>query len=87
MECPHCQKELPGKKCPECDTVVPLHSHYCLQCGVHLEDQVAGQAGTEEDLELDDRILCPDGTCTGIIVEGRCSECGKPYGDDHTHEA
>jgi hypothetical protein len=24
-------------------------------------------------------VLCPDGTCTGIIVDGKCTECGKPH--------
>lgn len=34
-----------------------------------------------EDLELDlgRRVLCPDGTCTGVIgPDGKCSECGRP---------
>jgi len=35
-----------------------------------------------EDIDFDNRVLCPDGTCTGIIVDGRCSECGKAEGDE-----
>ena len=31
------------------------------------------------DPELDERELCPDGMCIGVIgANGRCKECGKP---------
>lgn len=31
----------------------------------------------ENDLDLDERQLCPDGGCTGVIGDdGRCKECG-----------
>ena len=31
----------------------------------------------EEELDLDNRELCPDGSCTGVIgPDGRCKECG-----------
>lgn len=36
----------------------------------------------EEAFDMDDRVLCPDGTCTGIIVDGKCSECGKSLTDE-----
>ena len=32
------------------------------------------------DQEWDNRILCSDGNCIGVIgSDGRCKECGKPY--------
>ena len=31
----------------------------------------------DNGLEFEDRVLCSDGTCTGIIVNGKCTECGK----------
>jgi hypothetical protein len=32
------------------------------------------------DNEWDQRLLCPDGNCIGIIgADGRCKECGLPY--------
>ena len=37
-----------------------------------IEDQDSG-------FDLENRVLCPDGTCTGIIVNGKCSECGTAY--------
>jgi hypothetical protein len=35
------------------------------------------------DTEWDQRVLCSDGNCIGIIgVDGRCKVCGLPYGGD-----
>ena len=35
-------------------------------------------ADPDETLDLDDRVLCPDGACIGVIgPDGRCSECGR----------
>lgn len=31
----------------------------------------------DDGIDFEERILCPDGTCLGIIVGGKCSECGK----------
>ena len=49
-----------------------------MNCGVPLKEN-SETASDQEDFGLEDRILCPDGTCTGIIVDGKCTECGKPY--------
>jgi hypothetical protein len=47
------------------------------------EEEVSiGQPDDNEDLDLENRILCPDGACTGIIVNGRCTECGRQYPDE-----
>ena len=60
-----------------------------MQCGSLLaeknqEETQREETEPEESFELDDRILCPDGNCTGIIIDGRCSECGKPYADSNS---
>lgn len=35
---------------------------------------------TEEDIDWDNRTLCSDESCIGVIgPDGRCKECGKPY--------
>jgi hypothetical protein len=47
-----------------------------LRCPLRTERE---STSDQEDFDLEDRILCPDGTCTGIIVNGKCTECGKPY--------
>ncbi len=32
------------------------------------------------DLDWENRTLCSDGNCIGVIgPDGRCKECGKPY--------
>ncbi len=34
------------------------------------------------DMDWENRILCSDGNCIGIIgPDGRCKECGKKYDD------
>ncbi len=79
MRCPYCGKELPGSPCPHCDAVVPEEAQYCMACGAFLgrgEDDAGGEDG-ENGFDIENRVLCPDGTCTGIIIDGRCTECGK----------
>lgn len=35
---------------------------------------------TKSDSEWDQRVLCSDGNCIGIIgADGRCKTCGAPY--------
>ena len=35
---------------------------------------------SKADIEWENRILCSDGNCIGIIgPDGRCKECNKPY--------
>lgn len=37
----------------------------------------------KDDLDWENRRLCIDGNCIGVIgPDGRCKECGKPAGDD-----
>jgi hypothetical protein len=49
-----------------------------MECGVQFDtEKVENQSQTDEEFDLDDRVLCPDGTCTGIMINGKCSECGK----------
>ena len=34
----------------------------------------------DADIEWDNRILCSDGNCIGVIgADGRCKECGKEH--------
>ena len=34
----------------------------------------------DADIEWDDRVLCSDGNCIGVIgADGRCKECGKEH--------
>jgi len=37
------------------------------------------EADTKPDDEWENRVLCSDGNCIGVIgPDGRCKECGKP---------
>ena len=38
------------------------------------------EAAGGNDLDWDNRVLCSDGNCIGVIgADGRCKECGKEY--------
>jgi hypothetical protein len=38
---------------------------------------------TSEASSWENRVLCSDGNCIGVIgPDGRCKECGKPYDSD-----
>ena len=38
---------------------------------------------TQSDIEWENRILCSDESCIGVIGQnGRCKECGIPYDGD-----
>jgi len=64
-----------------------------MACGISLKESVPPVSRDESflddeaDIDFDDRELCPDGTCTGIMVDGRCSECGKAPGEVETPKA
>ena len=83
MKCPHCEKELSDSLCPECGEGVLKGANYCMMCGAALAEgltHVAEQDGfldDSEEIDLESRVLCPDGSCTGIIVGGKCTECGR----------
>ena len=82
MKCPNCHEEIPGKECPNCGAESPLNSRYCTNCGELIEEmeiQSDSWSDDKEGFDMEDRVLCPDGTCTGIIVDGKCTECGKAY--------
>ncbi len=81
MECPHCGESLPSKTCPDCREEVPDNSRYCMMCGALFEeDEEAPPEDEAGGPDFENRVLCPDGTCTGIIENGRCTECGKRPG-------
>jgi len=82
MKCPHCDKEILGKTCPDCGETMPEEAQYCMRCGSLLvahDDDVDFGSGDIDELDFENRVLCPDGTCTGIIVDGKCTECGKSF--------
>jgi 6-pyruvoyltetrahydropterin/6-carboxytetrahydropterin synthase len=84
MKCPHCDKEIPGITCPECQESIPEESSYCLYCGADLRSASTGEdtttsAGDTDSIDFEDRIPCSDGNCIGIIINGKCNMCGRHY--------
>ena len=81
MKCPHCGEEIPGSACPHCESTNPDDAAYCMTCGAFLgkaeTDGLPGADESDDEFDLENRELCPDGLCTGIIVGGRCTECGR----------
>ena len=86
MKCPNCEEEIPGSPSPECGATAPDGANYCMECGSSLVREEAGSLDNESGFDLEDRALCPDGTCTGIIVDGKCTDCGKVPGEEETSE-
>jgi len=84
MKCPYCNKEISGTTCPECHESIPKESSYCLNCGAYLNnnptegDDSIGSGGSES-VDFEDRIPCADGSCIGIIIDGKCNICGRRY--------
>lgn len=77
MKCPHCEHEIPGKTCPNCGETTPGDASFCMNCGNPIDHKAELPLDDEDEFDFENRVLCPDGTCTGIIVDGRCTECGK----------
>ena len=82
MKCPHCDKDIPGITCPECQESIPEESSYCLYCGADLrststEEDPATSAEDADSIDFEHRIPCPDGNCIGIIINGKCTICGR----------
>ena len=81
MECPRCHQKISGKECPNCGREIPSDSRYCMKCGAEVEFEAA-VAIEEDDFDLENRVLCPDGACTGIVIDGKCIECGRPFTEE-----
>jgi zinc ribbon protein len=77
MKCPHCEKEISGIPCPKCGESAPEGAKYCMSCGALMEKKAAAPADDTDSYDLENRVLCPDGTCTGIVIKGHCTDCGK----------
>jgi hypothetical protein len=79
MKCPHCETDLPSRKCLICEKEIPLYGQYCCHCGTAVPKEEEN-VDSQDAGGFSDRILCSDGTCIGVInTDGVCTECGKPY--------
>lgn len=76
MICEKCASEIETVICKKCDREILPLGDYCYFCGASLNKKTDEE---EEALDLSTRILCSDGTCIGIVENGVCKLCGKPY--------
>jgi len=65
-----------GRKASAIDRAVPAD--------ISSPDPSGTDAGkSPDDLDWENRTLCIDGNCIGVIgPDGRCKECGTPFVDD-----
>ncbi|MFH1138062.1 MAG: hypothetical protein V1816_18480 [Pseudomonadota bacterium] len=81
--CQNCGCEIPGLECGQCQGKNPLDAAFCCYCGQKLNQENPVVQPIEiggDPFDVDNRILCSDESCIGVINEqGVCSECGRPY--------
>jgi hypothetical protein len=79
----------PDGRCKECGKPGATATVDPRNRGLRSEEEVAEELEaniTKGDIaeapdDFDDRQLCSDGTCVGLIGrDGRCKECGQPAG-------
>ena len=46
---------------------------------VSISEDVVNGTDEEDEFDIESRVPCSDGNCIGIIRNGRCNICGKPY--------
>jgi hypothetical protein len=69
--CKECGKPYPESPDGDTDTA---------QADSSLQEDLDEQPAPRSDDAWENRILCSDETCIGVIgPDGRCKECGKPY--------
>lgn len=75
MICEKCGLETETTRCNSCGKDVLRLGSHCYFCGAGLS-----VAMVVEETDFDNRVLCSDGACIGVINEqGVCKVCGKPY--------
>jgi hypothetical protein len=77
MICEKCAGEIETLLCKNCNENVSKLGPYCYICGNKFEKDAIETE--ESDIDLESRILCSDGTCIGVVENGFCKLCGKPY--------
>jgi hypothetical protein len=77
MVCEKCAAEMDTVRCQGCGSTIIKLGPYCYSCGSALKVEIV-QTGDDE-FDLSQRILCSDGNCIGVVENGTCKLCGKPY--------
>ena len=83
--CKECGKPLEGRPSAP-DTQPPPETENLASEPKESDTEAAaepvetGEATAQTDLEWENRTLCVDESCIGVIgPDGRCKECGKPF--------
>ncbi len=78
MICEKCAGEVETVLCKSCGGNIVKLGPFCYACGTKFEKE-REEAEEGAGINLEDRILCSDGTCIGVVENGVCKLCGKPY--------
>ena len=78
MICEKCAAEMDTLLCRGCGSTIIKLGPYCYSCGSALTKEEPREVGDDE-IDLSGRVLCSDGNCIGVVENGRCKLCGKPY--------
>ena len=82
MICEKCSQEFESIVCAHCGLTILKLGPYCYNCGKTIENELkvidTNEVNTSE-IDFSSRILCSDGTCIGVVENGVCRVCGKPY--------
>ncbi len=77
LECENCGFEARSQTCSACRERVPAWAKFCPLCGAGLRSEPAPEV-TGDPFSMENRRLCPDGNCIGILgADNRCVVCGK----------
>lgn len=69
--------ELPGKTGPTIES--PAAPDTSAQPDAFAEPEQPTDSDNATEDKWENRILCPDGNCIGVIgPDGKCKECGRP---------
>lgn len=82
MLCEKCGQEFGSVVCGGCNQTILKLGAFCYICGKKIEQEnenIECEPGNEEEIDFSKRILCSDGTCIGVVENGVCKICGKPY--------
>ena len=85
LTCDVCGHEMESLTCGECGAENLPNARFCSFCGRQFPEETPAEKKSkkksrDDPYDLENRILCSDDTCIGIINEqGVCTECGRPY--------
>lgn len=76
LDCENCGFTPSAKNCAACGESVPTWAKFCPFCGQEIKSGPRTEGS--DPLAMENRRLCPDGNCIGILgADGRCVVCGQ----------